>query len=91
MLISTVQQSDSVYTHTHTHTHTHIHIHILFLLFSGHTAQLAGSSFPDQGSNPGPPQWKNVVLTTGLPGNSLYILFCITVYHGISNIVPCAK
>ena len=87
MLISIVQQSDSVYTHTHTHTLTHT----LFLFFSGHTAQLAGSWFSDQGSNPGPLQWMNGVLTTGLPGNSLYILFSIMVYHRISNIVPCAK
>ena len=35
MLISAVQQSDSVtHTHTHarTHTHTHTHIYILFLI-----------------------------------------------------------
>ena len=31
---------------------------------------LAGSSFPDQGSNPHPLQWKLRVLTTGLPGKS---------------------
>ena len=31
---------------------------------------LAGSSFPDQGSNPHTLQWKLRVLTTGLPGKS---------------------
>ena len=31
---------------------------------------LAGSSFPDQGSNPCPLQWKLGVLTVGPPGDS---------------------
>ena len=31
---------------------------------------LAGSSFPDQGSNPHTLQWKFRVLTAGLPGKS---------------------
>ena len=40
----------------------------VFFLFC-HTAQLAGSYFPDQGSNPCLLQWKCRVLTTGPPGN----------------------
>ena len=45
-------------------------------LFSGHTAQLAGSWFPHQRLNPGPWQWKPRVLTTGPPVSSqkFYIL-----------------
>ena len=38
--------------------------------FSGHAEHPVGSQFPDQGSNPGPLQWKHGVLTTGPPGNS---------------------
>ena len=41
-----------------------------FILFFGHATWLVGSSFPDQGLNPGLQQWKLGVLTTGLPGNS---------------------
>ena len=41
-----------------------------FFFFFCPAAQLVGSSFPDQGSNPGPLQWKHGVLTTGPPGNS---------------------
>ena len=32
--------------------------------------------FPDQGVNPCPLQWKRGVPTTGLPGKSLYSIFC---------------
>ena len=42
-------------------------------------AQLIPFYFPDQGSNPVPWQWKQGVLTTGLPGNSL------GVYHSTSR------
>ena len=43
----------------------------LFLFCFDHAAWLAGSQFPDQGSNLGPLQWKRGVLITGPPGNSL--------------------
>ena len=43
-----------------------------FFFFSfGHTIQLVESLFPNQRLNPGPWQWKQQVLTTGPPGNSL--------------------
>ena len=45
-----------------------------FIYFFGCTVRLVGSWFPDQGSNPCPPQWKHRVLTTGLPGNSQGII-----------------
>ena len=38
--------------------------------FFGHTAQHAGSEFPNQRLNPCPLQWKCGVLTTGPPGKS---------------------
>ena len=41
--------------------------------FFGCAAQLAGSQFPHQGSNPCPLQWKHGVLTTGPPGNSPFL------------------
>ena len=34
---------------------------------------LVGSYFPNQGSNPGPWQWKHAVLTTGLSRNSILL------------------
>ena len=37
----------------------------------GHVTWLVGSSFPDQGLNPGPLQWKCRVLTTGPLENSI--------------------
>ena len=41
-------------------------------LFFGHSIWHVGAKFPDQGSNPCPPQWKcGVVLTTGPPGKFL--------------------
>ena len=40
-----------------------------FWLF-GHTMQLVGSQFPNQGLNPRAQQWKPGILTTRLPGNS---------------------
>ena len=46
-----------------------------FLLLFGCTTWLAGSYFPDQGSNPGPGSESARVLTTGLPGNSLEVCF----------------
>ena len=42
----------------------------LFFFFTRRTAWLAGSQFPDQGSNQCPLQWKRGFLTTGLPGKS---------------------
>ena len=36
---------------------------------------LWGYSFPDQGSNPGPRQWKHRALTIERPGNSLWFFF----------------
>ena len=36
----------------------------------GHTVELVGSSFPDQGLNPCPLHWKRGVLTSGMPGKS---------------------
>ena len=44
-----------------------------FFFFFGHGSGHVGSSFPDQGWNPHPLQWKLRVPTTGLSGNSLYI------------------
>ena len=42
-------------------------------VFFGCAAWHVGCYFPYQGSNPCPLQWKRGVLTTGLPGNSLYM------------------
>ena len=36
----------------------------------GHTVELVGSSFPDQGLNPCALHWKHGVLTSGMPGRS---------------------
>ena len=74
------------HTHPHTHTHLHpdflppvsftivyptcFNRYFFFSNFFGCHMQLAGSQFLDQGSNPGPQQWKHRVLTTGPPGNS---------------------
>ena len=44
--------------------------YFLFIYFSGCAGRLAGSVFPNQGSNPCPLQWKRKVLTSGPPGNS---------------------
>ena len=38
-----------------------------FFFLLSRVAQLVGSLFPDQGSNPGPRQWKHGALTTGPP------------------------
>ena len=46
---------------------------VLFLL--GHTTQLVGSRFPDQGSNLRRLLWKRRVVTTGQPGESLPVNF----------------
>ena len=66
-----------------------------FFLFLAVPRGLRESQFPNQGSNSCPVQWKCGVLTTGLPGNSLY--FCIiltsnwklkfknTTYNSIEN------
>ena len=43
----------------------------VYLFIFGHTARLVGSQLPNQGLNLGPQQWKDRVLTTGPPGNSL--------------------
>ena len=43
--------------------------HSFFSSF-GQATRLAGSYFPDQGSNPCPLQWKRGVLTAGPPGKS---------------------
>ena len=49
-------------------------------LFSNHAAQLMGSQFPNQGSNPGPWQWKRRVQPLDLQGNAdtWILLNCIT-------------
>ena len=47
------------------------------------STQFAGSWFTDQGSNPGPWQWKHEILTTGPPGNSLF--------GSILNFIMCIK
>ena len=57
----------------HNHSSSVLPIPYIVLLgkiffFFGHAMQHAGSSFPDQGSNLCPLQWKHGVLTTGLPG-----------------------
>ena len=49
-----------------------IHSLLVSCLFIGHTNQLVGSWFLDQGLNSSPLQWKNEALTTGKPGNFLY-------------------
>ena len=43
---------------------------VVVLVILSTSMQVAGSSFPDQGSNQCPWHWKNGVLTTGQPGNS---------------------
>ena len=43
----------------------------VYLFIFGLTTWFAGSSFPDQGLNPGLWQWKRGVLTPRPPGNSL--------------------
>ena len=47
------------------------------------STRFAGSWFKDQGSNPGPWQWKHEILTTGPPGNSLF--------GSILNFIMCIK
>ena len=43
--------------------------------------RLAGSSFPDQGLNPGPRQWERWVLTTGPPKDSWLLAFQSVVFQ----------
>ena len=47
---------------------------LFYLFIYCHAVQLVGPYFPNQGSNLGPCQWKHRVLTTGPPGNSLFLL-----------------
>ena len=47
---------------------------VFFFFFFGHAMWLEGSQFPDQGTNPGPWQWKHKVPATGLPENSPIII-----------------
>ena len=54
---------------------TEILLQCSMILFFGHAPWLARSSFPNWGSNLGPQQWKQRVLTTGPPGNSLIVTF----------------
>ena len=54
---------------------------ILLFLFFGCFAQLAGPQFPDQGSNPGPRQWKcspTHWITREFPCSTFYKNFSIT-------------
>ena len=53
------------------------YIHSNFFFF-GRAAWLAESYFPDQGSNPGPLQWKRGVLNTELPGNREFPIHSIS-------------
>ena len=45
----------------------------VFIHFFGCSVQHVGSQFPNQGLNSSSLRWKHKVLTTGLPGNSLYL------------------
>ena len=53
----------------------HVCVYTFFFFFFWSLHTVYGILVPDQGSNPGPLQWKRGVLTTGLPGNSLYLFF----------------
>ena len=56
-----------------------------FFFFGEHATRLVGSQSPNQGSNPGPQQWKHRVLTTGPPGKSPDICFYVSVYVSFST------
>ena len=45
---------------------------IKIYVYFGHVVWHEGPKFPDQGPNPHPVQWKCRVLTSGLPGKSLF-------------------
>ena len=49
-------------------------MHFFLFFFFDHATWHAGSSFPDQGSNLCPLQWKGGFLTTGPPGKSQEML-----------------
>ena len=55
-------------------TFNHACIWIAFCFF-GCAMWLVGFEFPNQWSNPSPRQWKQRVLTSGLPGKSPGLLF----------------
>ena len=54
-------------------------VFLFFLFFSfcflGCSVRHGGSKFPNQGWNPCPLHWECGVLTTGLPGESLFVVF----------------
>ena len=63
------------------------HHHFFFFFKPCH---VSCGNFPDQGSNPGPLQWKAGVLTTGLPRKSLvFILFKQKSPHGWNSSLCC--
>ena len=62
----------------HPHQHWLFSIFQGFFFFFGHTTRHVGSWFFNQGSNPGPLQWKCRVWTTGPPMKSL-VLFCFVI------------
>ena len=69
---------------------TDLFLHMLFFLnqFFLFLSHHVGSYFPDQGLNLYPLQWKHRILTTGLPGKSLYMVFEITLFFLIGHLHP---
>ena len=62
-----------------------------FFFFPGCSAWFVGTWLPEQGLNPGPQQWKQWVLTTGLPGNSHSLLLKIILYFGKKHSFSCSR
>ena len=56
---------------------------LLLFVFWPHI-QHAGSYFPNPRLNPCPPHWEHGILTTGPPGKSLCLLFCL-IEFSLSN------
>ena len=63
----------------------------IFFFFPGCSAWFVGTWLPEQGLNPGPQQWKQWVLTTGLPGNSHSLLLKIILYFGKKHSFSCSR
>ena len=64
---------------------------LFFFFFPGCSAWFVGTWLPEQGLNPGPQQWKQWVLTTGLPGNSHSLLLKIILYFGKKHSFSCSR
>ena len=62
------QKGKTNYIHKHAHGALFFPLAVLHSLWD---------LFPDEGSNSGPMQWKQGVLTTGPPGNSHGVLFTV--------------